>query len=104
MFDTALDQAVRAFQQSRGLCIDGVVGPDTFRALDEARHSLGDRLLYHSLTHPFVGDDVAALQQRLSNMGSDVGRTDSVFGPATEAAVREFQRNRASSPTAAADH
>nr|MDT0667898.1 peptidoglycan-binding domain-containing protein [Micromonospora sp. DSM 115978] len=47
LFDPALDRAVRAFQLSRGLSAVGVIGPDTFRALDEARHKLGDRLLYH---------------------------------------------------------
>ncbi|MCM3887306.1 N-acetylmuramoyl-L-alanine amidase [Frankia sp. R82] len=93
-FDHTLDRALRAFQQSRGLSVDGILGPDTTRALEEARHNLGDRLLYHSAAHPFVGDDVAALQERLSNMGFDVGRTDGIFGPRTESAVRDFQRNR----------
>ncbi|MCK9895243.1 N-acetylmuramoyl-L-alanine amidase [Frankia sp. AgB32] len=93
-FDRDLDNALRAFQQSRGLSVDGILGPDTARALEEARHNLGDRLLYFSAAHPFVGDDVAALQERLSNMGFDVGRTDGIFGPRTESAVRDFQRNR----------
>ncbi|CAO5250818.1 N-acetylmuramoyl-L-alanine amidase [Frankia sp. AgKG'84/4] len=93
-FDRDLDNALRAFQQSRGLSVDGILGPDTARALEEARHNLGDRLLYLSAAHPFVGDDVAALQERLSNMGFDVGRTDGIFGPRTESAVRDFQRNR----------
>ncbi|MBL7496750.1 N-acetylmuramoyl-L-alanine amidase [Frankia sp. CNm7] len=98
LFDADLDRAVRAFQQSRGLSVDGIIGPDTARALDEARHRLGDRLLYNVPGHPFVGDDVAALQERLSNMGFDVGRTDGIFGPRTEAAVRDFQRNRGLEP------
>ena len=93
-FDRALDNAVRAFQQSRGLSADGIVGPDTLRALEEARHRLGDRLLYYHPEQPLVGDDVTALQERLSNMGFDVGRADGIFGPRTEAAVRDFQRNR----------
>jgi murein L,D-transpeptidase YcbB/YkuD len=32
-FDAALTKAVRAFQSSSGLEVDGVVGPDTFKAL-----------------------------------------------------------------------
>ncbi len=98
LFDVSLDRAVRAFQQSRGLSADGIVGPDTFRALEEARRKLGDRLLFHSINHPFVGDDVAALQERLSNMGFDVGRTDGIFGPQTEGALKDFQYNRALEP------
>lgn len=33
VFDPALDHAVRAFQQQRGLIVDGIVGAGTYRAL-----------------------------------------------------------------------
>lgn len=92
-FDEATDRAVRAFQQQRGLRVDGVVGGDTYRSLEGAHWRLGDRLLSYTAGHPFVGDDVAALQQRLLDMGFDAGRCDGIFGEQTEAAVREFQRN-----------
>lgn len=39
------------------------------------------------------GDDVADLQRRLGGMGFDAGRVDGIFGPGTEGALREFQRN-----------
>jgi N-acetylmuramoyl-L-alanine amidase len=94
LFDDAVDDAVRSFQQSRGITVDGVVGTGTARALDEARRSLGDRLLYHSVSHPFTGDDVLELQSRMADMGFDVGRVDGIFGARTEEALREFQRNR----------
>lgn len=92
-FDAACDRAVRTFQQQRGLSVDGVVGPATYRALDEARWRLGDRILAYSVTHPLVGDDVAALQRRLLELGFDAGRDDGVLGPETEQALRDFQRN-----------
>jgi len=92
-YDVAVEHAVRAFQQARGLRVDGVVGPETYRALDEARWQLGDRSLSYAVNHPYVGDDVAVLQQRLLEMGFDPGRCDGRFGPQTEAALREFQRN-----------
>jgi N-acetylmuramoyl-L-alanine amidase len=93
LFDDGLDRAVRTFQQQRGLTVDGVVDRETYRALDEARWRLGDRVLTYSVRHPYVGDDVAGLQQRLIEMGFDCGRADGVFGPRTERALREFQRN-----------
>src|SRR3954453_3563000 len=98
LFDDAVDRALRAFQQRRGLRVDGVVGTETYRALDEAPWRLGDRLLSYVVPHPFVGDDVATLQQRLSEMGFDPGRCDGIFGRQTEAALREFQRNVGQAP------
>lgn len=92
-FDEDVDLAVRHFQQDRGLAVDGVVGPTTYRALDEARWRLGDRLLSYVVTNPQTGDDVVGLQRRLSELGFDVGRLDGLFGERTGEALREFQRN-----------
>ncbi len=92
-FDDDVDQAVRAFQQLRGLTVDGVVGVSTFRRLEEARWALGDRVLSFSAGHLVAGDDVLSLQQRLSGLGFDLGRVDGVFGVRTDAALREFQRS-----------
>ncbi len=93
VFDVACERAIRQFQQQRGLRVDGRIGQETFRALDEARWHLGDRVLAYTVSHPLVGDDVAALQRRLSAMGFDCGKADGIFAARTETAVREFQRN-----------
>jgi N-acetylmuramoyl-L-alanine amidase len=90
-FDRSLDRAVRAFQQQRGLIVDGVVGRNTYRVLHEARWQLGDRLLVHSPANPLIGDDVVDLQRRLQTFG--VGAVDGIFGERTDAALREFQRS-----------
>ena len=91
-FDEALDRAVRTFQQERGLTVDGIVGPQTFHQLDEARWQLGDRVLRYVPGHLVTGDDVAELQRRLNDLGFDSGRADGYFGRSTDTALREFQR------------
>jgi N-acetylmuramoyl-L-alanine amidase len=93
LFDEATDRAVRAFQQQRGISVDGLVGPQTYHSLEEARWRLGDRILFFVPARLMAGDDVAALQQRLMEMGFDCGRVDGLFGVETEQALREFQRN-----------
>ena len=92
-YDREVEQAVRAFQQDRGLSVDGIVGPLTYRRLDEARWSLGDRILNHRPGNLMVGDDVYTLQRRVLDLGFRVGRVDGYFGPETEAGLKEFQHN-----------
>lgn len=92
VFDDDMDKAVRAFQQSRGIGVDGLVGDETWGALDAARWRLGARTLYQSVTDPLVGEDVRALQERLLEMGYDTGRADSIYGGRTARAVAQFQR------------
>jgi len=90
-FGRATTAAVRTFQQNRGILVDGIVGPHTWGQIVEASWYLGDRDLY--LKHPPMrGDDVAALQGRLSALGFDSGKEDGIFGVATDRAVRAFQK------------
>jgi len=92
LFDDDLDMSVRAFQQERGITVDGIVGPETFARLDEARWQLGDRVLAFIPGHLMIGDDVAELQRRLNELGFAAGRVDGRFGRQTDDALREFQR------------
>jgi N-acetylmuramoyl-L-alanine amidase len=93
VYDAATELAVRHFQQVRGLSVDGRVGEETYRALSEARWSLGDRLLHHDPVRPMRGDDVTNLQDRLHELGYDAGPVDGVFGSETERGLRAFQRD-----------
>jgi N-acetylmuramoyl-L-alanine amidase len=92
VFGAKTKRAVQAFQQDRGLLVDGLVGEETWRELVEASWRLGDRVLYLAAPH-LRGDDVRDLQDRLATLGFDGGRADGIFGPHTESGVREFQRN-----------
>lgn len=84
---------IRSFQQERGLYVTGQLNDSTLRALDEARWKLGDRSLNLQPTPMMRGDDVAALQARLTEMGFNAGRVDGIFGARTESAVKEFQQS-----------
>lgn len=91
-YDSQVEAAIRALQQNRGLKVTGLCDPKTLQALEEARWKLGDRTL--ELTSPMLrGDDVATLQQKLLEMGFDIGRADGIFGPRSAAGVKEFQRS-----------
>ena len=88
----ATGEAIRRFQQRRGLRATGECDEDTWTALVEASWALGDRLIL--LTSPNLrGDDVAALQSALARLGFDSGRVDGIFGPKTAQALHEFQSN-----------
>jgi len=75
---------IRAFQQRRGLHVDGIAGPETRRALGwRGRPGLGSRVMRSG----DKGWDVAALQFLLQRAGHGPGRADGLFGPLTRAAV-----------------
>ncbi|MCX6479147.1 MAG: N-acetylmuramoyl-L-alanine amidase [Mycobacterium sp.] len=97
-FDGDLDHAVRAFQQRRGLLVDGVVGEATYRALREASYRLGARTLAHQFGAPMYGDDVATLQARLQDLGFYTALVDGYFGLQTHNALMSYQREYGLAP------
>jgi N-acetylmuramoyl-L-alanine amidase len=92
IYDSTVELAVRAFQQTRGLTVTGEVNEETWRALDGSRWSLGSRVLAHVQPEPLFGDDVRALQERLLEMGYDLGRADGIMGRRTATALARFQK------------
>ena len=93
LFDEGLAQAIKAFQQERGLTATGLINEITQRCLDEARWKLGDRILALQSDSLMRGDDVSNLQDRLIQMGFNCGKVDGIYGIRTEASVKEFQKS-----------
>lgn len=91
-FGPSTEMAVRAFQQSRGLDVDGIVGNNTWRVLVESSWALGQRILHLQEPH-LRGDDVRDLQSRLNALGFAAGKQDGIYGRETVTALRDFQRN-----------
>ncbi|WP_407564009.1 glycoside hydrolase domain-containing protein [Streptomyces sp. 184] len=86
-FDAGTVAAAKAFQTSRGLTADGVVGPRTWTAL-LARGSTP------TLQNGSTGEAVTRLQRALTAaLGRTVG-IDGIFGPNTQTAVRDYQSAR----------
>ncbi len=84
-FGPVTEEAVRAFQRSKGLGVDGIVGNQTWPAL------------LVTVRQGSEGDAVRAVQSQFvarRGQGSDEGTPlaiDGIFGPKTDAAVRAFQ-------------
>ncbi len=92
-FDENTELAVRHFQQRRGISVNGWVADETYATLTGAHWRLGDRVLAHEAAALLVGDDVAALQTQVLELGYHLTRADGVFGVHTAAALRSFQRD-----------
>ena len=86
-FDSATYSATLAFQQSRGLAADGIIGPATWEAL---------------IVTVFQGNSnnaVRAVQDQLRNRYSYTAITvDGVFATTTDTAVRDFQTKKCLTP------
>ncbi|WP_051071424.1 peptidoglycan-binding protein [Ilumatobacter coccineus] len=100
VFGPATRGAVVAFQSDRGLSATGVVDEATAEALAASVSGSGSTGAstpssgsYVGLSEGAQGDAVAAVQQRMMDLGVYVaGGADGVFGAATTRAVTQFQR------------
>jgi N-acetyl-anhydromuramyl-L-alanine amidase AmpD len=81
IFGSITETAVRAFQSSRGLSVDGMVGSETWPAL------------IVTVRNGNTGEAVRGVQSQLRAHGYMV-TVDGVFGSQTETAVRAFQSSR----------
>ena len=86
IFGPGTGAAVRAFQQQRGLPVDGIVGSGTTWPA-----------LIVTVQRGSQGDAVRGVQEEFQfrNLSGDPGKglqVDGIFGPDTDAAVRGFQK------------
>lgn len=95
IYGNATREAVTAYQVSRGLVVDGVAGPDTLGALRSGRPAKVTAPAATILQIGSTGDRVRAVQNALKTNYPAYAKklvVDGVYGKATAAAVREFQR------------
>ena len=86
IFGAQTEAAVNAFQQSKGLAADGIVGPQTWPKL------------VLQVKKSSTGDAVRAVQEVMKFHDQSDGeappvQVDGIFGPRTDAWVRRFQQS-----------
>jgi peptidoglycan hydrolase-like protein with peptidoglycan-binding domain len=86
VFGAKTESAVKAFQQQRGITVDGIVGRVSWINVDEADQSEPVLRVGSS------GLPVRRLQSRMSAVGFDTGGVDGRFSPKTEQAVKQLQQ------------
>ncbi|AKG23734.1 peptidoglycan-binding domain-containing protein [Calothrix sp. 336/3] len=112
VFDLSTEEAVKRFQKSAGLEVNGVANNTTLDKLarwrsgstivstKQSSQSAADNFntVANKRRHPSMmkrgdeGEDVRTIQERLRVAGFYYGRSTGIFGPITEESVKRFQQ------------
>ena len=100
------EAAVMAFQRSRGITVNGIIGPITWNALFSQTAvpippppAVWPPYPGVVLRRGMNGPSIRQVQEKLNVLGASPALvTDGIFGPLTEAAVMAFQRSRGLNP------
>ncbi len=92
IFGIETENAVRKFQQDRGLLVTGIIDQETWQELVDAGYKIGERMLYLKYP-PFRGDDVRILQLWLKTLGFYSYNENGIFCDRTHKALVEFQKD-----------
>jgi peptidoglycan hydrolase-like protein with peptidoglycan-binding domain len=110
-FGPITKEAVIRFQQKQGLAPDGIAGAQTLASLQctpkataslppsstqrqQPARAVGSRPVTNVLRRGDRGTQVSAVQESLAVAGVFKGPINGIFGPLTEAAVKQFQQAR----------
>ncbi len=85
-FDAKTAEAVKEYQEDHHLSVDGIAGPNTFKAMN-LNNTIGAEFLSKGST----GFDVTVLQNKLKSLNYYNGRLDGKFGSKTKSALIGFQ-------------
>ena len=88
-FGTATEKGVKAFQTAMKITSDGIFGTTSFNTLKRCLTNFKS-----VFKRGMKGEKIVALQSILMTYGLYSGKLDGSFGPATEAAVKAYQKPR----------
>ncbi|MBU8905930.1 C40 family peptidase [Desertibacillus haloalkaliphilus] len=103
-FDSRTETAVKAFQRQQSITVDGIAGPQTLSALEDAINPPPEvETPDSSLSIGSRGQAVTTLQQQLRQLGIFKREPTGYYGEITAEAVRTFQRQNGLSVTGTVD-
>ena len=95
IFGSSTTKAVKEFQKVNNLTEDGIVGPNTWRALNRAFSATETPIprLIAPITEGTQGEDVMLVQRSLEALGYYNGEINGVYDRRTIEAVKKFQED-----------